>query len=183
MRKLLPLFLSVAFFGLLFTFLHLPAHRSPAAAASGGVAAKSGAGSGGPSIQSTNRISIPYGITGTLPLRDRGNGVLVGGHGGCTPGEIVTVVVTVTQPYGATAVGQTEQTCTGELQRWQLPATTITSVRLQAGPAEACGLATTRDAGEVTATFDWCRADPATLAWFNYLPIMVKQHPAVSADS
>ena len=173
MRKLFPLFLVPAFLALLVAFLLGPVHNSPAAASE---AMSDGPvdGPGGPSIRSTELISIPYGIGATLSLLDNGEGVLVSGHGGCTAGETVTIVISVTQPYGATAVGQKDQTCTGERQTWWLRAETTTMAQLTAGPAEACGLATARDAEGVTGTDDWCRPDGATLAWFTYLPTVVQ---------
>ena len=129
----------------------------------------------GPAIQNTERISIPFGITDTLPLRDNGQSVVVIGHGSCTAGETVAVAITVTQSAtGASATGQTVQNCAGEetLQVWSLLAMT-TGVALQAGQAEVCGVATTSAGGSVTDTFDWCRPD-VMLAWPHYLPVFWK---------
>ena len=130
----------------------------------------------GPAIQNTERISIPFGITDTLPLRDNGQSVVVIGHGSCTAGETVAVAITVTQSAtGASATGQTVQSCAGEetLQVWSLIATTG-GYPLQAGQAEVCGLATSYAGDVATDTFAWCRPD-VTLAWPHYLPVFLKQ--------
>lgn len=121
----------------------------------------------------TARISIPFGIAPTLPLFDSGGKVLVSGHGGCTADETVSVVITVTQMTGATAVGQKDEICTGDLQLWSLPATITAGPNLEAAEAEACGVAVTRSNGDVTDTFEWCR--DVALAWPHYLPVILGQ--------
>lgn len=122
-------------------------------------------------IQLTERISIPFGIAPVLPLHDVGETVVVSGHGGCTADETVTVVISVTQSSGATARGQIDQTCRGQMQQWQLIATVETGVGLALGNAEACGVATTRSDGKVTDTFDWCR--DVVLGRPTYLPLIL----------
>ncbi len=122
-------------------------------------------------IQATNRISIPFGIAPILPLHGGGEKVFVNGHGGCAVGETVSVVVTVTQTTGASAVGQTEETCTGIQQYWSLTATATTATNLQPTDAEACGVAVTRLDGSATDSFEWCRDVVLTLH-NHYLPII-----------
>ena len=129
-----------------------------------------------PPLRASLRISIPYGFDSPRPVINSGREVAASGHGGCTAGEQVTVAVTLTQTIsGAEATGETMQVCTGEEQNWSAIATVHTISSLTAGMAEACGLATTRDNGSVTDTFDWCvdvdlvEADVST-----YLPIIMK---------
>jgi hypothetical protein len=119
----------------------------------------------------SQRISIPFGVSPILPLYDSGQKVLVSGHGGCTAAQIVSVVITVTQMTGASAVGQIEEICTGNLQQWNLTATVITGTNLEATEAEACGVAVTRSNGYVTDSFKWCR-DVDLTSHHNYLPII-----------
>ena len=126
-------------------------------------------------IQATRRISIPFGIAPTLLLYDDGEKVLVNGHGGCTAGETVSVVITVTQTTGTSAVGQTDEICTGLLQQWHLTAAVTAGAELEATEAEACGVAVTHLDGYVTDSFEWCR--DVELAWPHYyLPIILVQH-------
>lgn len=128
----------------------------------------------GPEIMATNRISIPYGVEATLPLSTIGREILISGHGGCTENEEVTVELTVTQAAtGATATGQTQQTCSGVLQQWQALATADTATAFDGGAAEVCGVATTRADGYVTDTFEWCR--DVTLIWRSYLPLILRE--------
>ena len=128
---------------------------------------------GGISIQSTNLISIPYGFDTPLPVLNEGRDVIASGHGACTDNQEVTIAVTVTQTSsGAMATGETVQTCNGELQAWNAWATIDTSTLFETDPGEACGLATTRDNGYVTDTFDWCKSvDLIRLDSRVYLPI------------
>lgn len=127
-----------------------------------------------PSLRPSRLISIPYGFDTPLPVINSGGEVVASGHGGCTDGQQVTIAVTVTQS-SAVATGEKVQDCTGEEQNWSTIATVDTVDSLAAGTAEACGLATTRDNGSVTDTFDWCvdvdlvEADIST-----YLPIIMK---------
>jgi hypothetical protein len=130
-----------------------------------------------PDIQATYRISIPYGIASPLPLSSDGQNVVVTGHGSCTAGEQVTVVVTVTQSTtGASGTGQVQQTCAGEsqLQYWTAIVTADTSASFEAGSAHAFGLATTRSDGDVTDSFEWDR-DLTLTDWFINLPLVTKQ--------
>ena len=145
-----------------------PSHLSSQQAT--GIAANNDA-DGQIGIQATGRISIPFGIAPVLPLYDGGEKVLVSGHGGCTAGQTVSVVVTVTQTTGASAVGQTDEICTGVLQQWNLMATATAATNLEATEAEACGVAVTRSDGSITDTFDWCR--DVALAWPHFLPLIL----------
>lgn len=148
----------------------LPLRQATAASAPD---SQSAAVSNGPGIQHTERISIPYGITDTLPLRNGGQEVLVIGHGSCTAGETVTIMLTVTHSATAlTATGQLTEPCAGEetLQIWSTVATATTSP-LPAGQAEVCGLATTYEGETQTDSYAWCRPD-VTLAWLYYLPLL-----------
>lgn len=125
-----------------------------------------------PGIQSTRRISIPYGIASPLPMSSDGKNIIVTGHGGCTQYEEVTVTVTITQTVsGASATGETQQTCSGELQNWTAVATAETSTPFEAAGARACGVATTRADGEVTDTYEWCR-DVTLTFWRIHLPFL-----------
>ncbi|MGD8791063.1 MAG: hypothetical protein PVF47_00815 [Anaerolineae bacterium] len=129
-----------------------------------------------PAINATRRISIPYGFESLLPVLEDGRAVLAGGHGGCTEDQQVTIAITITQSIStAVATGTTEQTCTGELQIWRMRAMADTTSSFADGPAEACGLATTRDAGYVTDTYDWCvDVDLIRLDHQIYLPLTAK---------
>ena len=126
-------------------------------------------------IQATRRISIPFGIAPTLFLYNDGEEVLVNGHGGCTANETVSVVITVTQTTGSSAVGQTDEICTGLLQRWHLTATVMAGAELEATEAEACGIAVTHLDGLVTDSFEWCR-DVILARPHYYLPLIFVQH-------
>lgn len=129
-------------------------------------------------IRAPQRISIPYGIAPILPLLGEGRDVVVYGHGGCTAEETVTIAISITQPvYGAVALGEIVEECTGALDHWQLTATAVTTASLTPGPAEACGTATTRLDDEVTDVMSWCRAEPAQLVEFTHhlhLPLLAR---------
>ena len=129
------------------------------------------------SLHSTRRISVPFGFDTPLPVIDTGKSVVVSGHGGCTAGEQVTIAITVTQSSsGAVATGQKEQLCSGELQMWSSVATAVSTSLFASGPAESCGLATTRANGYVTDTFEWCKdVDLMALTQEVYLPAVL--HP------
>jgi len=120
----------------------------------------------------TRRISVPFGFDTPLPVIGAGRKVVVSGHGGCTAGEEVTVAITVTQTSsGAVATGQEQQLCSGELQTWSSVATAVSATVFANGPAESCGLATTRANGYVTDTFEWCKdVDLVALTQEAYLP-------------
>lgn len=126
-------------------------------------------------IRSSRRISIPYGFGDNLPLT-AGEKITVSGHGGCTPGEVVTVDVTISQTIGtspAHGATQFQQSCTGELQTWQVVVMADAGDTFVDGPATACGIATTRDQyGSVTETFPWCKT--VRLNWQIYLPVAIR---------
>jgi hypothetical protein len=125
-----------------------------------------------PQIRATDRISIPFGIEPTLPLGNAGHIVQVRGHGGCTANELVTVQITLTHSTDYTvATGQKAELCSGDLQHWNLIASTATPLR--SGAAEACGLATTRAGNNVTDTYEWCRE--VELSWQSLLPAVTHQ--------
>lgn len=120
-------------------------------------------------IRAPRRISIPFGIAPVLPLVNEGRDVVVSGHGGCSAGEMVTIAISITQySTGAVATGEIVEPCTGAEQQWQLTAAAIISPSFVAGPADACGTATTRLDGEVTDAESWCRAEPALLVELNH---------------
>jgi hypothetical protein len=129
-----------------------------------------------PEIQATRRISIPFGFQTPLPVLADGRDVLASGHGGCTAEEQVTIAITITQSTsGAVATGEKVQTCTGELQLWDAAVSSDTTSSFTNGAAEACGLATTRNGGYVTDTFDWCRdVDLLRLEQRIFLPSILK---------
>jgi hypothetical protein len=87
------------------------------------------------------------------------------------------VAITVTQLYtGAEATGNLEDTCTGELQIWRTRAAPTGADYLTAGPGEACGFAVTKDAGDVTDTYEWCRdVTLVELEPRSFLPVNIKR--------
>ncbi len=128
-----------------------------------------------PVLHASKLISIPYGFNTPLPILSSGQEAIASGHGGCTADEQVTIEITLTQSITQTVVatGEWVNTCTGELQPWSQ--TVSTSDSLMNGPAEACGLTTTRDNGEVTDTFEWCKdVDLTTPEPSIYLPIAIR---------
>lgn len=129
-----------------------------------------------PLIRATRRISIPFGFETPLPVLSEGRDVVASGHGGCTADEQVTVAITITQSAsGAVATGELAQTCSGELQTWYFRVTADTPDSFTNAAAEACGLATTRDGGYVTGTFDWCKdVELVLLEPRLYLPMILK---------
>ena len=127
-----------------------------------------------PALKQRRRISIPYGFADTLPLSDS-DVVTASGHGACTAGEEVTVDVTITQTVGgylASGSAQFQQTCTGQLQSWQVAVPADPGSNFVDGPATACGTAVTRDETGVTDTFDWCKV--VRLNWQLYLPLITE---------
>jgi hypothetical protein len=127
-------------------------------------------------IRAPRRISIPFGIAPILPIVNEGRDVVVAGHGGCSAGEMVTIAISITQHgTGAVATGEIVEPCTGVEQQWQLTAAAIISPSFVAGPADACGTATTRLGDEITDAESWCRAEPALLVELDlhlYLPLV-----------
>lgn len=114
-------------------------------------------GDGGPIIQSTDRISIPYGFHAVLPLLNDGASVKVSGEGSCTPaGEPITIAVTLTQSLsGASATGTWNGTCTGERQVWTQVVTVTSGPNFSGGPAHGHAFATAPDIDGEPATQDW----------------------------
>lgn len=109
-------------------------------------------------IRSTRRISIPYGFDAMLPILPGGAELLASGHGACTADQQVTLAITVTQPSSsAQATAETQQLCSGQLQNWRVTVAPVGPYLFSEGAAEACGFATTRDAGNITDTYEWCR--------------------------
>lgn len=128
--------------------------------------------SGAPGIRSSRRISIPYGFADNLPLMN-GNTITASGHGGCSEGATVTILVTVTQAInGATGGGQTEQICTGDLQTWDVEVHADQYSTFVDGPAEACGKASTPESFGEPSTYEWCKA--VRLNWQIYLPAVIE---------
>lgn len=170
------LIVSAAGFALLLVGLNQVAAVTETAAVGNG-AAQPAADDGGPVIQATERISIPYGFYATLPLTDGANSVVASGEGACTAGEDITITFTVTQSSsGASVDGVWNGVCTGALQTWtNAPTATPSPNAFVPGPAEACAFAETHDSEDPdpTATQDWC--DPVLLGSSHiYLPISMK---------
>lgn len=114
-------------------------------------------GTGGGSIQATERISIPYGFSDILSLADDGGSIAASGQGACTADQAITIAFTVTQSTsGASVTGLWDGTCTGEVQTWTNTPAATPSPNFSAGAAEACAFAETRDDGSVTDSQDWC---------------------------
>jgi len=115
-------------------------------------------GDGGPTIQATDLISIPYGFSLRQPLPSPGEPVTITGSGACTDGEEITITFTVTQSStGAMATGEWNGDCTGELQTWTGEGTLASpSPNFSGGLAEGCAIAETRDGEVVTDERDWC---------------------------
>lgn len=82
--------------------------------------------------------------------------VRVTGPIGCTPGERISIRVTVAQPAaGARTRNDWKSRCTGELQHWQVRARARPGTRFGAGRGRVCAVATTREAGPITHTRKW----------------------------
>lgn len=127
---------------------------------------------GGPVVQVTERISIPYGFDAALPLAGDGSIAAVSGQGACTAGDSIAITFVVTQTTsGASASGVWNGTCTGQLQRWTQAPTATPSPNFDAGEAVAC--ATAQTLGDEPDTQNWC--DPVFLAsYLNFLPHIQK---------
>ena len=132
-------------------------------APAGASAAQADGGEEGRGIQATERISIPYGFQIQTPLPSPGEPITVSGFGACTDGESITIAFSVTQSStGATATGEWNGDCTGEIQTWTSEGTLATpSPNFSGGLAEGCAFAETRDGEDVTDTQSWC--DPVIL--------------------
>jgi hypothetical protein len=85
-----------------------------------------------------------------------GRHLVVTGPIACTTNERAYLEVTVTQrATGAVADGRTRITCTGDIGRWEVHASTHGNELFQAGPATAVALARTADRGDVTDAQQW----------------------------
>ena len=137
--------------------------------------ALTGRDGGGPGIQATERISIPFGFDAGLAMMDDGAAVVASGVGGCTDGESITIVFSVTQAASsATVTGLWNGQCSGQLQTWTKAATATPSPNFAVGPAEACAFAETRDGeNSVTDTQEWCD-DVILTSPAAYLPAILK---------
>jgi hypothetical protein len=180
MNKRILLLLVAFAAALATTLLFTSLARAGAPAAGRTLSAAQGDGESPPlDIRAPRRISIPFGIAPILPLVNEGRDVVVSGHGGCSAGEMVTIAISITQHgTGAVATGEIVEPCTGVEQQWQLTAAAIISPSFVAGPADACGTATTRLDDEVTDAESWCRAEPALLVELNhhlYLPLIARE--------
>lgn len=114
-------------------------------------------GDGGPIVQATERISIPYGFHAVLPLLNGGTSVRVSGEGACTPaGEPISIAVTVTQSLsGASATDTWNGTCTGERQVWTKIVTVTSGPDFSGGAAHADAFATAPDVDGEPSTRKW----------------------------
>ncbi|HSM57760.1 MAG TPA: hypothetical protein VK879_16525 [Candidatus Sulfomarinibacteraceae bacterium] len=170
------LIVAAAGFALLLVGLNQAAavtEKTPAADS----AAQPEAGDGGPVVQATERISIPFGFYATLPMTNSASSVVASGEGACTAGEEITITFTVTQSSsGASVDGVWNGVCTGALQTWtNAPTATPSPNAFVPGPAEACAFAETYDGEDPdpTATQSWC--DPVLLGSSHiYLPVSMK---------
>lgn len=128
----------------------------------------------GPIIQATERISIPFGFNPALPLMNNGALVTAVGQGGCTAGEAVTIVFTVTQPSTSESVnGVWNGVCTGERQTWRETPAATPLPSFSPGTAEACAYAETEGESGVSDTQTWCDDVILTPHWV-YLPVVLK---------
>ena len=85
-----------------------------------------------------------------------GRHLVVTGPIQCTAGEQTFLRVTVTQRQtGAVAEGGTLISCTGDLQHWEVRASTLGKASFQPGAAVATAIATTHDHGDTTDAHQW----------------------------
>lgn len=101
---------------------------------------------------------ISPGIESGLVLANNERLIEVKGHIACDEGEQLRIDVRITQgATGATAVGHTQDFCTGDVQTWTGRAVVRGRNAVVAGAAEACAVAQTRFRGQVTDSFAWCK--------------------------
>src|SRR5919108_3231670 len=95
-------------------------------------------------------------IDSVASVTDNGRHVIVTGPLECTEGERASLRVTVTQrATGAVAEGRTLLTCTGDIQHWEVHASTQGNETFQAGPATAVALGHTTTRGDTTDAHQW----------------------------
>lgn len=89
-------------------------------------------------------------------VTDNGRQIIVTGPVACTAGERAYHRVTVTQrSTGAVAEGRTLINCTGDIQQWEVHASTQGKETFEEGPATAVGVARTTARGETTDAHQW----------------------------
>ena len=89
-------------------------------------------------------------------LTDNGRHIIATGRITCTEHERAHLRVTVTQRgTGAVAEGRALITCTGNIQQWEVQASTHGNQTFQEGPATAVALARTTDRGDTTDAHQW----------------------------
>ena len=89
-------------------------------------------------------------------VTDNGRRILLTGPIGCTAGERASLRVTVTQrSTGAVAEGRAFVTCTGDVQQWEVRATTRGEPSFEEGPAQAVALGRTTEGGVTTDAHQW----------------------------
>ncbi len=107
-----------------------------------------------------NRVEARFpALTAIEPVAivtDNGRHIIATGPIGCTEGQRAYVQVTVTQrATGAVAKGHTRITCTGDIQQWEVHASTQGKETFQEGPATAVALARTTDRGDTDDAHQW----------------------------
>lgn len=89
-------------------------------------------------------------------IADNGRRIQLTGPLQSTAVEHTELRVTLTQrSTGAVAEGQAVFTSTGELQHWQIQASTLGNATFQEGPATAVALARTSSPGQTTDAHQW----------------------------
>lgn len=103
-------------------------------------------------------------INPSAKLSADGRTVLVYGPIACTAGEQVEIRVIVKQGSSLPiASGSTTESCTGDVQKWAVQATTTTHALLEEGAAQVCARAITYDGTTATDGRKWCAANDVTL--------------------
>jgi hypothetical protein len=89
-------------------------------------------------------------------VTDNGRHIIARGPISCTEGQRAHLRATVTQrATGAVAEGRTLLTCTGNIQQWEVHASTQGKETFQEGPATAVAIATTTDRGNTDDAHQW----------------------------
>jgi len=89
-------------------------------------------------------------------VTDNGRHIMVTGPIACTEGQRADIRVTATQrATGAVAEGHTRITCTGDIQHWEVDASTQGDETFVEGPATAVALARTSDRGDTDDAHQW----------------------------